>query len=108
MLTNPIPPFIHADPSTISKLSWQPVSLNKFWLLFARDFEFFSLLYPEYPPISILAIIGFPLLYMVVISIAILFYKYLKKKNIFLLNEYDVENYQKESIKKNKDLTVKN
>jgi len=101
MLTNPIPPFIHADPSTISKLSWQPVSLNKFWLLFARDFEFFSLLYPGYPPISILAIIGFPLVYMVVISIAILFYKYLKKKNIFLLNEYGVENYQMESIKKN-------
>jgi hypothetical protein len=64
IIKNPIPQFIHASSErSVEVFSWQPASWEKFWLLFGQDFEPFSLRYLSYPPISILAILGFPIVY---------------------------------------------
>jgi len=82
VLKNPIPPFI-ADPRKMTDVySWQPAASGKFWLLFGRDFKMLSLGYKDHPPISILAILGFPLVYSAIAGCGIIFYRFLPEKNL--------------------------
>jgi len=63
LLSDPAP-FLVTNTGTPASYAWQPASLYKFWVLFAGDFSPFSLFYSTYPPISILAVLGFPLVYL--------------------------------------------
>jgi len=63
LITDPAP-FLFVKGSAPPAYAWQPASLNKLWTLFAGDFAPFSLLYSKYPPISVMAILGFPLVYL--------------------------------------------
>lgn len=74
LLNNPAP-FLHSDPGTLKIHEWQPASIGKFWALFGEDFMPFSLFYSGHSPISILAIIGFPLLYVFMLALVILIIK---------------------------------
>jgi hypothetical protein len=74
LINNPIP-FLSAEPGTVKYYAWQPASLEKFRVLFGGDFEFLSLFYSGDSPISILAIIGFPLLYAFILAIAVLIFR---------------------------------
>jgi len=63
LITDPAP-FLVAKGSAPPSYAWQPASLHKLWRLFAGDFAPFSLMYGKYPPISVMAILGFPLVYL--------------------------------------------
>lgn len=71
LLNNPAP-FLSADPGTVKIHVWQPASIEKFWTLFGGDFEPLSLFYSSHTPISVLAIIGFPLIYAFILAAAVL------------------------------------
>lgn len=71
IISNPAP-FLSAKPGTVKAHVWQPATTAKFWKLFGRDFEPFSLIYTGYAPISVLAIIGFVLLYTFILATIVL------------------------------------
>lgn len=71
LISNPVP-FLSAKPDTVKPYLWQPASINKFWSLFGGDFEFFSLFYSGHFPTSVLAIIGFPILYAFILAAIVL------------------------------------
>lgn len=75
VLVNNPAPFLRADPGTVRSHAWQPASLQKFWKLLGGDFEPFSMIYSAHPPISVLAIIGFPLLLSFIIAMLFLIYR---------------------------------
>ena len=70
LIDNPAP-FLFAKSGPVHAYAWQPASVSQFWRLFGGDFEPLSVLYSAHPPISVLGIIGFPLLYACIISIII-------------------------------------
>lgn len=74
LINNPVP-FLAAKPGTVKPYLWQPASLDKFWTLFGGDFEPFSLYYSGHTPISILAIVGFPILYVFIGAIMVMLFK---------------------------------
>ncbi|MEM6366502.1 MAG: hypothetical protein AAF745_18895, partial [Planctomycetota bacterium] len=63
LIRNPIPPFLSDPNQELPAHAWQEASSSKFMMLFAGDFRPLSLRYSGYHPISVLAIIGFPLVY---------------------------------------------
>ncbi len=80
ILKSPVPTFIYAEPGTVTPASWQPASIEKFWRLFGAGFEPLSFTYKTHPPISILSIIGFVLLYAFLIAAVFLIYKKVKTR----------------------------
>ncbi|MBI5328140.1 MAG: hypothetical protein HZB80_07605 [Deltaproteobacteria bacterium] len=75
LVSNPAPFFLRDDSGTVRDYAWQLASFYKFLELFGGDFEPFSLLYSAHPPISVLAIIGFPLLFASIIAMFFLVYR---------------------------------
>ena len=74
LLSDPAP-FLVAKAGTPAAYAWQPASLQKFWILFAGDFAPYSLLYSEHPPISVTAVLGFPLVYLGLFAAGWLIYR---------------------------------
>lgn len=74
LLSDPAP-FLVAKGGAPPSYAWQPASLGKFWMLFAGDFAPLSLLYNKYPPISVMAILGFPLIYLGIAATGFLLYR---------------------------------
>lgn len=72
VIANNPAPFLSAKPWTVKDYLWQPASITKLWALFESDFKPFSLFYSGHSPISILAIIGFPLLYVFLLASVVL------------------------------------
>ncbi len=81
MLKHPSLPFLSAGGSTVEAHAWQPATSAKLWLLFGKGFEPLSLSYATHPPISILSVLGFPIVYLAIAGFAYLLYKCLTKKS---------------------------
>ena len=74
LLSDPAP-FLVAKAGAPASYAWQPASLQKLWALFAGDFAPYSLLYSEHPPISVTAVLGFPLVYLGLFAAGWLIYR---------------------------------
>jgi len=71
LIDNPAP-FLYAKGGTVKPYAWQPASLVQFWNLFGADFQPWSLIHSGHPPVSVLGIIGFPILYAFIVAMFIL------------------------------------